>query len=68
MRSLTTRQCAEYLAISEASVRRWADSGHLPYWLTPGGQRRFDERELDVWKTARRGLRASTSYRKIPAC
>ena len=67
-KSLSTKQAADFLAISEASVRRWTDSGYLPYWLTPGGHRRFDPDELSAWKTARRGLRTITHYKDLEAC
>lgn len=44
---LTSSQAARHLGVSLATVRRWADAGHLPYYRTPGGQRRFSRRQLD---------------------
>ncbi len=44
---LTSSQAARYLGVSLATVRRWADAGHLPYYRTPGGQRRFSRTQLD---------------------
>ncbi|MBV8860161.1 MAG: B12-binding domain-containing protein [Acidobacteria bacterium] len=40
-RHLTSREAARALGVSEASVKRWADSGLLPMEKTPGGHRRF---------------------------
>jgi excisionase family DNA binding protein len=30
------------LGVSPATLRRWADAGHLSCFTTPGGHRRFD--------------------------
>lgn len=38
---LTSKEVARLLAVSEASVKRWADNGLLPTHKTPGGHRRF---------------------------
>jgi excisionase family DNA binding protein len=38
---LTPAIVAELFAVSPRTVRRWADSGMLPSFLTVGGQRRF---------------------------
>ncbi len=43
----TSSQAARYLGVSLATVRRWADAGHLGYYRTPGGQRRFSREQLD---------------------
>lgn len=43
---LTTRQVAELLAVSEATVKRWADAGTLLCFRTPGGHRKF--RNADI--------------------
>jgi len=43
----TSSQAARYLGVSLATVRRWADAGHLDYYRTPGGQRRFSREQLD---------------------
>ena len=39
-------EVAAILGVDENSVRRWADTGQLPCWRTPGGHRRF--RRADV--------------------
>jgi excisionase family DNA binding protein len=43
----TSSQAARYLGVSLATVRRWADAGHLTCYRTPGGQRRFSREQLD---------------------
>lgn len=40
-----SRAC-EILGVNESTVRRWADSGEIQVFRTPGGHRRFDEAEL----------------------
>ncbi len=39
------RAC-EVLGVNESTVRRWADAGQIGCFRTPGGHRRFSEREL----------------------
>ena len=39
--SLTTKGVAKFLRVSEATVKRWADSGLLQSDMTVGGHRRF---------------------------
>lgn len=43
----TSSQAAHYLGVSLATIRRWADAGHLSCYRTPGGQRRFSREQLD---------------------
>jgi excisionase family DNA binding protein len=43
----TSSQAARYLGVSLATIRRWADAGHLGCYRTPGGQRRFSREQLD---------------------
>jgi excisionase family DNA binding protein len=43
----TSSQAARYLGVSLATIRRWADAGHLTCYRTPGGQRRFSREQLD---------------------
>ncbi len=40
-RWLTLRDACRLLDVSQASLRQWADGGHLRVFRTPGGHRRF---------------------------
>jgi excisionase family DNA binding protein len=44
---LSTSEAARHLGVSLSTIRRWADSGHLRGYRTPGGQRRFTIEQLD---------------------
>ncbi len=43
----TASQAARYIGVSLATIRRWADAGHINCYRTPGGQRRFSREQLD---------------------
>lgn len=45
-RHLTSRKAARFLGVGTSSVNRWADAGLLPHSRTPGGHRRFREKDL----------------------
>jgi excisionase family DNA binding protein len=47
--AFTSSQAARYLGVSLATIRRWTDAGHISCYRTPGGQRRFDREQLDVF-------------------
>lgn len=53
-RKLTSKGAARLLGVSEASVKRWADSGLLPMLKTAGGHRRFRPQDVAVFR--REGL------------
>lgn len=53
-RKLTSREAAQVLGVSEASVKRWADIGLLPMVKTAGGHRRFRPEDVAIFR--RRGL------------
>lgn len=44
---LTVSEAAHELGVSENTVRRWADAGHLFAYRTPGGQRRFSRSAME---------------------
>ena len=46
---LTLGQAAKYLGIAQSTVRVWTDSGRLKCFYTPGGHRRFQRSDLDVF-------------------
>lgn len=67
---LTTRQLARLWHVSEATIKRWADAGHLSSTKTVGGHRRFvldevarfqNERDLGGALAAHPARRAATT-------
>jgi MerR family transcriptional regulator, light-induced transcriptional regulator len=57
-KNLTSREAARLLGVSEASIKRWADSGVLPTAKTAGGHRRF--RPGDIARFKRSGQSEET--------
>ncbi|HEV2707651.1 MAG TPA: B12-binding domain-containing protein [Pyrinomonadaceae bacterium] len=55
---LTTRQLARLWRVSEATIKRWADAGHLNFIRTVGGHRRFTHEEVARFQNER-GLAAT---------
>jgi excisionase family DNA binding protein len=51
-RRLTSKEAARLLGVSEASVKRWADSGLLPMEKTAGGHRRFRPEDVAAARRA----------------
>lgn len=49
-KKLTSKEAARVLGVSEASVKRWADSGVLPTEKTAGGHRRFRPEDIAVMR------------------
>jgi excisionase family DNA binding protein len=48
---LSISDVAVMIGVSVATVRRWADAGHLASYRTPGGQRRFSTADVDSFLT-----------------
>lgn len=42
-------EAAKVLGVHPATVRNWADQGHVPSQRTPGGHRRFRLADLEAW-------------------
>lgn len=45
---ITSGDAARILGASTKTVRRWAESGHLPVVRTPGGHRRFRRSDVEA--------------------
>ncbi len=60
---LTTRQLARMWQVSEATIKRWADAGHLHSQKTLGGHRRFALSEVLRFE-GERGL-ADTAEKRV---
>ena len=46
---LNVGQAADFLGVSPASLRSWSDQGKLPVYRTPGGQRRYRVKDLELF-------------------
>lgn len=58
---LTLPQAAEQLGVHQTTLRRWADHGDIPFMRTPGGHRRFAQRDLEQFANANRQKQAITA-------
>lgn len=54
---LTLTEAAEALRVHPTTLRRWADSGQVPVFLTPGGHRRFAASDVRHIATRRHAVR-----------
>ncbi len=50
---LSLQEASERLGVSPATLRLWADRGRVQSFRTPGGHRRFRERDLNALTTER---------------
>ncbi|MCK9244632.1 MAG: helix-turn-helix domain-containing protein [Candidatus Marinimicrobia bacterium] len=49
---LSVKQCAEYLGLSESTIRKLVTSGDIPFRRLPtaeGGAIRFNRKQIDFW-------------------
>ncbi|HCI54430.1 MAG TPA: hypothetical protein DFI01_00735 [Bacteroidales bacterium] len=49
---LSVKQCADYLGLSESTIRKMVTAGTIPYKRLPtaeGGAIRFNRRQVDLW-------------------
>jgi excisionase family DNA binding protein len=46
---MTLSEASRHLGVAQVTIRRWADSGKLPVFKTPGGHRRFRQDDLDAF-------------------
>lgn len=54
-RSLSPREVGILFGVTAKTVARWADSGYLVSFRTPGGHRRFTRESVDHLLSNRRG-------------
>ena len=60
---LTLGKACRLLGVDESTLRRWADSGHVHAFRTPGGHRRFAEADIQGLLSARE--RQGESYQAL---
>jgi len=46
---LSLTEAGDLLGVHSTTLRRWTDSGSIPYFRTPGGHRRFRAADLAAW-------------------
>ena len=63
---LTLGQAARYLGVAQSTIRKWSDQGRLPAFYTPGGHRRYRQRDLDAFVAGSAGGAATARSRPAP--
>ena len=63
---LTLGQAARYLGVAQSTIRKWSDQGRLAAFYTPGGHRRYRQRDLDAFVAGSAGGGASSGPRPAP--
>jgi excisionase family DNA binding protein len=53
---LSLTEASKVLGVHQTTLRRWADSGSIPCFRTPGGHRRFRAGDLEAWMTGRQTM------------
>ncbi|HEY2327522.1 MAG TPA: response regulator [Gaiellaceae bacterium] len=46
---MTLGQAARFLGVAQSTIRKWSDQGRVPAFYTPGGHRRYRQRDLDTF-------------------
>jgi excisionase family DNA binding protein len=64
---LTLGQAARYLGVAQSTIRKWSDQGRLPAFYTPGGHRRYRQRDLDAFVAGSSAASAAPPARSRPA-
>jgi excisionase family DNA binding protein len=63
---LTLGQAARYLGVAQSTIRKWSDQGRLPAFYTPGGHRRYRQRDLDAFVAGSSAAAAPQRSRPAP--
>jgi excisionase family DNA binding protein len=62
---LNLSQAAKRLGVHLSTLRRWADSGAIPYMLTPGGHRRFAASDVEAFARHHRHIAKGTGIEQL---
>lgn len=57
---LSLGEASRMLGVHPSTLRRWADQGQVPVYLTPGGHRRFTAADIERFAQERRQIRPQT--------
>jgi excisionase family DNA binding protein len=63
---LTLGQAARYLGVAQSTIRKWSDQGRLAAFYTPGGHRRYRQRDLEAFVAGSAGGSAASGSRPAP--
>jgi excisionase family DNA binding protein len=63
---LTLGQAARYLGVAQSTIRKWSDQGRLTAFYTPGGHRRYRQRDLDAFVAGSSGAAGPPRSRPAP--
>src|SRR5580765_8927179 len=64
-RWVSLRRACEILGVDESTLRRWADTGRLRSYRTPGGHRRFSLVNLEAMVSGETRSRGSDEMERI---
>lgn len=62
---ITLARARRILGVNESTLRRWADSGQISSYRTPGGHRRFSESDIRALMTGKARGRQETHYQAL---
>lgn len=53
---LSIGEACRILGVSEATLRQWTDDGQIKVFITPGGHRRYERKQLDEFMDSHRNV------------
>jgi len=62
---LSLNEASRRLGVHPTTLRRWADAGKIPVFVTPGGHRRFSEQEVESFARERLRLQVATGLEEL---
>jgi excisionase family DNA binding protein len=62
---LSLNEASGRLGVHPTTLRRWADAGKIPVFVTPGGHRRFSESEIESFAKERLQLQVASGLEEL---
>jgi excisionase family DNA binding protein len=62
---LSLNEASRRLGVHPTTLRRWADAGKIPVFVTPGGHRRFSEQEIESFARDRLRLQVASGLEEL---